>query len=135
MPVLIDLFKLLFLFIALGWVADLAVKNIKYIGATLKIRLFAFGILLGLATTLPELSLGINSTINQAASLSVGNILGGIIVILGLVLGASLLLNRKITTDGRWATLIPTVLFIFSPVLFGIDGQYGLTDGIIMVIL
>lgn len=132
MAVLSDLLSLLFLFVVLGWAADLAVKNVKYIGAVLKIRLFAFGILLGFITTLPELSLGVNATINQAIALSVGNLLGGIIVILGLILGASLLLSRNINTDGRLASLIPAVLVIFSPVVFGIDGEYGLFDGLAM---
>jgi cation:H+ antiporter len=94
-----------------------------------------FGILLGLVTSLPELSLGINATIDSATALSVGNILGGIVVMLGLILGTSLLINRKIATDGRLSTLIPTVLVIFSPVLFGIDGRYGLLDGLMMIVL
>jgi len=133
MPIIFDALKILLLFIALGWSADFAVKNIKYLGAVLKIRLFAFGILLGLITSLPELSLGINATIDRATALSVGNLLGGIIVMLGLILGASLLLNRKITTDGRLASLIPTVLVIFSLILFGVDGKYSLFDGIAMI--
>jgi len=99
----------------------------------LKIHLFIFGILLGLTTSLPELFLGISATIDQVPALSVGNLLGGIIVILGLILGVSLLLNRKIITDGRLSSLIPTVLVIFSPVLFGIDGGYGLFDGLAML--
>jgi len=52
---------------------------------------------------------------------------------LGLILGTSLILNRKIVTDGRLTPLIPTVLAIFSPILFGIDGKYGLFDGIAMI--
>ncbi|MBM3271667.1 hypothetical protein FJY94_00040 [Candidatus Kaiserbacteria bacterium] len=133
MPIIFDALKILLLFIALGWSANFAVKNIKYLGAVLKIRLFAFGILLGLITSLPELSLGINATIDRATALSVGNLLGGIIVMFGLILGASLFLNRKITTDGRLASLIPTVLVIFSPILFGVDGKYSLSDGIAMI--
>jgi len=135
MSIFIDLVKLLFLFAVLGWSADFAVKNIKYLGAILKIRLFIFGILLGLITSLPELSLGINATIDNATTISVGNLLGGIIVMLGLVLGCSLILNKKIITDGRLASLIPTVLVIFSPVVFGIDGKYSFFDGILMILL
>lgn len=133
MTILFDSLSLLLLFVTLGWFANLAVQNIKYLGAILKIRLAFFGILLGFITTLPELFLGINATIDRAASLSVGNLLGGVIVMLGLILGASLLLNRGIKTDGNLSSLIPTVLVIFSPVLFGIDGKYGLSDGLIMI--
>src|SRR3989339_1678129 len=117
MSILIDSLLLLFLFAVLGVPADFAVRNIKYIASVLKIRLFAFGLLLGLITTLPELSVGINATIDKAASLSVGNLMGGIIVIFGLVLGASLLLNRQIDTNEKLKILIPEVAIIFLPIL------------------
>ena len=133
MTILINLLLLLLLFIVLGWSANFAVKNIKYIAAVLKIHLFTFGILLGLVTSLPELFLGVNATIDQAAVLSVGNLLGGIIVILGLILGVSLIFNRVVVTDGRLKSLIPAVLVIFSPILFGIDGKYALFDGLAMI--
>lgn len=133
MFVTINVFFLLVLFALLGVSADLVVRNIKYIASVLKIRLFAFGILLGIITTLPELSVGINTTLNKVASLSAGNLLGGIIVILGLVLGCSLLLNRKITTDANLKIVIPQTVIIFLPVLLGLDGNYGLIDGLIMV--
>ena len=133
MSLLLNSLLLILLFAVLGVAADFAVRNIKYIASVLKMRLFAFGILLGLITTLPELSVGINATVDKAASLSAGNLLGGIIVIFGLILGASLFLNRQIRTDGKLKTLIPEVLVIFSPVLFGLDGGYGLLDGLIMI--
>jgi len=133
MLILLDLLTLLLLFIALGWSADFVVKKIKYLGAVLKIRLFAFGILLGFITSLPELSLGINATIDGVTALSVGNLLGGMIVMLGLILGVSLIFNKKVATDGRLTTLIPTITVIFSPILLGLDGEYDLLDGLIMI--
>ena len=135
MSVLIDSLLLIFLFAVLGVAADFTVKNIKYITSVLKIRLFAFGILLGLITTLPELSVGINATVDKVASLSVGNLLGGIVVIFGLILSINLLLNRQIATDGKIKILIPEVAVIFSPILLGLDGNYGLLDGLAMISL
>lgn len=135
MNILTDSLLLIFLFTILGVAADLAVKNIKYIASELKIRIFTFGILLGLITTLPELSVGINATVDKVASLSAGNLLGGIIVILGLILGVSLLVNRQIVTDGNAKTLIPELLVIFSPIIFGLDGKYSLFDGLAMIAL
>lgn len=127
--------KLVLLFIALAWSANFSVKHIKYLGSIFKIRLFAFGILLGLVTSLPELSLGINATLDKVAELSVGNLIGGIIVMLGLILGASLLLNRKVETDGSLASLLPIVIGIFSIIIFGMDGKYGLFDGLAMIVI
>jgi len=133
MSVFINIFFLLVLFALLGISADYVVRNIKYIATVLKIRLFAFGILLGLVTSLPELSVGINTTLDRATSLSVGNLLGGMIIVLSLVVGCSLLLNRKVVTDGNLKILIPQLAVIFSPILFGLDGTYGLADGLIMI--
>jgi cation:H+ antiporter len=120
-------------FVALGVTADLAVRNIKYLGAILKTRLFVFGIILGFITTLPELSLGLNAIIEGAPALSIGNLLGGIMVIFGLVLGVSLILNRRIVTDGGLMKVIPSSLIIFSPILLGFDGRYDFRDGLLMV--
>lgn len=131
---LIDFILLVFLFIILAFSADVAVKHIKFIAGVLGIRLFAFGILLGIITSLPELSVGINSQIDHVASLAVGNLLGGIMVIFGLILGGSLLLNREIKTDGAYSTLIPETILIFLPLLLGFDGSFGLFDGILMIL-
>lgn len=130
---LFDIIVLFFLFIFLGIMADLVVRNISYLATVIKLKLFAFGIILGLITTLPELSVGLNATLDQAASLSVGNLLGGVMVILGLVLGVSLIFNRKIVTDGNFQTIIPEMAVIFLPVILGLDGRYGLGDGLILV--
>ena len=132
---LTNIILLIVSFVALGVMADLAVRNIKYLGLVLKVRLFVFGVILGFITTLPELSLGINAIIEGAPALSVGNLLGGTMVILGLVLGISLILNRKIKTDGRLMKLIPASLIIFSPIILGFDGLYDLRDGFLMVSL
>lgn len=133
MLIIVNFLMLLFLFGILGKAADLAVRNIKYIASVLKVRLFVFGILLGLITTLPELSLGLNTIVNRAGAISVGNLLGGIIVILCFILGINLLLNRKIETDGRLAFLIPVVLLMLTPIFLGLDGRYGVFDGLVMI--
>lgn len=133
MTILFDSIILLILFLALGWLADYVVKHIKYISAILHAKLFAFGILLGLVTSLPEISLGINATIDKAATLSVGNLLGGIIVMLGLILGVSLMLNKRVKTDGDLRSLLPTVVVIFVPIILGFDGKYSIFDGLLMI--
>lgn len=134
MNILNEVFLLVFLFIVLGFLADQVVKNIKLITLTLKIKLFAVGIILGVITTLPEFSIGINAITEGVGSISVGNLLGGIVVIVGLVLGLSLLLNRKVETDSSVKSLIPSAVVILFAVLLGFDGSYTLFDGIIMVI-
>jgi len=128
-----EIIKLLFLFGVLGIAADFAVHNIKYIAGVLHVRLFAFGIVLGLVTSLPELSVGINAVMDGVASLSVGNLLGGIIVIFGLVLGFSLMFNRSVDTDGELKTLLPQIAYIILPIFLGVDGIFGWIDGLVLV--
>lgn len=135
MAILIDSLWLIFFFTILNLAADLAVRNIKYIASVLKMRLFAFGILLGLVTNLPELSVGINSTIDNVADLAAGNLNGGVLVLLGLILGISLIFCRKIETEGSWKMFLPVAFVMFSPILLGIDGHYGKLDGAIMISL
>lgn len=133
MSILLNSLLLIILFIILGVSADYVVRNIKYLGTHLKIRLFVFGILLGIITTLPELSLGINAVINDVPGLSVGNLLGGVLVMLGLILGCSLILNREVETDGKFKTLLPSIAFLLFPFLLGLDGNFDLTDGLIFI--
>jgi len=135
MSIFLILFLLLLLFILLGLSADWAVENIKIIATALRIRLFVFGILLGLITTLPELALGINAIINDISIISIGNILGGVIVMLCFILGGTLLFGREIETDGRLQFVLPASVVIFSPIILGLDGFYSTYDGLIMVLL
>lgn len=131
---IINILLLIFLFLALGLAADFLVRGISYLAKVLQIRLFAIGIILGVVTSLPEISVGVNTTLDGIAGVSVGNLLGGVLVILGLVLGSSLLLNKGINTDGELKLIIPQIGIIFIPLLLGFDGYFGLLDGSLMVL-
>jgi len=135
MPIILVVLILLALFALLGLAADLTVKNIRLIALSLRMKLFSLGVILGIMTTLPELLVGLNASLEGVASLSVGNIMGGIVVVIGLVLGFSLILNRKIETIDNLRPLLPTSLVILSPFFLGVDGYFGMFDGIIMVVL
>lgn len=135
MSLLLNLALLLTLFGVLGFAADLAVTHIRSVALALRMKLFTLGILLGIVTTLPEFSVGINATLEKAATLSVGNIMGGIVVVFGLILGTSLMLNRSIETDHNLKSLLPSSLIILSPFIFGIDGKFGTFDGVMMILL
>lgn len=113
--------------------ADLVILNVREIGEKLGIRVLFLGIILGFFTSFPELFLGINATINNIPELSFGNLLGGIIVLFGLILGISLVLNRKIETNGEVADYALVFVYVFFPLLMGMDGKLGFTDGLIIM--
>lgn len=135
MPTILNFLILIALFVILGFSADLAVKNIRYIASSLKMKLYALGIILGIATTMPELSIGISSSLRGIGGLAVGNILGGLAVIIGLILGLNLILHKNIGTENSISATIPAFLVILSPFLLGFDSKFGLIDGLIMMIL
>jgi cation:H+ antiporter len=126
---------LLLLFYLLGKAADLVVLNTRQIGEKLGIKIFFLGLILGLLTSLPELSIGINSIINNIEEVSLGNLLGGIIVLLGLILGLSIILNRKISTDGKISHFLPIAVFLILPLFLGLDGLLNYFDGILIIII
>lgn len=125
---------LLLLFIVLGYGADLVVFNLKELGNKLGLKLFFLGMILGMVTSLPELAVGINSAIRGIPAISVGNLLGGVIVLLGLILGASLLLHREVKTDGEIKSFLPVSLIVILPLVLSLDGKLGIYDGCIMIL-
>lgn len=125
---------LLILFYLLGKAADLVVGQVREIAKKLGIKIFFLGLLLGVFTTLPELTIGVNALINNVQEISLGNLLGGIMVLFGFILGVSLILNRKIKTDGQIKNFLPVLIYLFAPMLFGLDGKIGFIDGIILTL-
>lgn len=133
MHITLDIIIMIALFVVLWLAADFAVKHIKYIWWVLWIKLFALGIVLWFCTTFPEFFVWINSLLDNSGWISVGNFLGATVVIFGLILGVSLLLNRKIETSGNLTNMIPEVITIFLPVVLWVDWRYGTLDGVIMI--
>ncbi len=126
---------LIFLFGILGLSADFLVHNIKVISRKLGMKLSTLGVVLGIMTSLPEVAVSINSIINKVPNISVGNLLGSVMVIFGLIFGMSLILNRKIRTDGDMKNLLPQLGLVFLPFILGLDGNFSTIDGITMIIM
>lgn len=120
-------------FYFLGKAADLVIVNIRTIGEKLGIQMFFLGIILGFLTSLPELFLGINSIINGIPEVSLGNLLGGVIVLFGFVLGVSIFCNRKIKTNGQIMDFALAFVYMLFPLFLGLDGKIGFIDALILV--
>ncbi|KAA0205853.1 hypothetical protein EDM68_04240 [Candidatus Uhrbacteria bacterium] len=135
MITLLTLLGLLVLFYGLGLSADLVIKHIRAIGRKLGIPVFFLGLLLGLFTSLPELGIGINALAQDVPSVSVGNLLGGVIVLFCLVLGLGIVLNREVKTDGKTEILWPILAYMSLPLLFGLRGYIGFWSGLGLLLL
>jgi cation:H+ antiporter len=78
----------------------LVVKSLVKVARYYRWREFVIGfILIALATSIPELFVGISSALTQIPSLSLGNIIGSNIINLTLIIGVAALLGKKIKIE------------------------------------
>ena len=122
------------LFYLLGKAADVVITSVKNIGEMLRIKIFLLGILLGFLTSLPEVGIGINATIDGVSTISVGNLLGGIVVLFSLVLGINVVLHRGLKMTEKTLTLSLVFAYFLLPLALALDGFLSFIDGILLVI-
>jgi cation:H+ antiporter len=132
---ILAIISLLVLFLVLSKSADLIVLNLKKIGKKLGIKIFVLGLVLGAITSLPELAIGINSLIKDVPDISFGHLMGGNIVLLGLILSISIILNRRIKTESSSKPFLITLLFLFLPLVLALNGELNFFNGLILIIL
>lgn len=115
----------------------LLVKSLENIARFLRIAEFtAAFIIMAVATSLPELFVGIFSAIEKTTSISLGNIVGATILDLTLVTGLIIIASRgikitsKATKRDALFILIPLSLLL---VLFFIGNSLSRVDGAILV--
>ncbi len=125
---------LIALFYAIGRLADIVVMNTKRIGEQLGIKVFFLGLLIGLLTSAPEFFIGISALAQNAPAISLGTLIGGTFVLFGLILGGSILLNRRLATDGKFGNIFPVALYLALPFVLGFDGEFSFVEGLVFVL-
>lgn len=94
-------------------------------------------ILMGIATSIPELAVAISSSIHQNAVLSLGNIIGSNIADLTLIIGLPVLIARGIQVKSRLTQLDTQYMSILAltPLLLLFDYQLSRLDGMFLLTL
>src|SRR3990167_4894766 len=88
----------------LGKAAQVAIKHLTHIAHHLSWNTFVVAFLiLGVATSIPEFLIGINSAFDKMPQLSLGNLIGATIVLLTLVVGLSALITGKVKIDSNFS--------------------------------
>ncbi len=132
----IYLLLLIPLFGILGKSANLTTRAIVDIAKIIGLSDLTIGfVILGLATSTPELLVGINSALEGAPELSYGNLVGANIVLLSFVVGLSAILNNGIhlrDSIERRTVAVSTLLVLF-PLLLAVDGTVSRLDGVVLV--
>jgi len=125
-----------FSLICLAGASFFLVRSLLKIGSFLRLKEFSVAfIIMSIGTSLPELSVGISSALENNPIISLGNVLGSNIVDLTLILGIALLLARSVKIkSGAVKRDIWYVLPIAAlPIVLLFDSQLGKLDGVILI--
>lgn len=132
------IFIVLVAFVVLSKSADLIVKSVSHLAHLFHVSEFAIGFfILGLATSTPEIFVGINSALDGYPELSLGNLIGATIVLLTLIIGINAIVSGEIhfipsfNAKDMWLTSF----VIATPILFIFDGFLSRLDGIALIII
>lgn len=117
--------------------ASILVKSLRKISKILKIPEFtAAFIIMALATSLPELFVGISSGLSENPEISLGNLIGAGLLNITLITGIFVIYAKNIKLNKNQIKkesriLISTILFLM--ILFLIDKELSKIDGILLL--
>ena len=123
-------------FIAIWLGSGLIVESTSRFSHKLRLSSFAFSfIFLGLLTSTPEFSVGLQAVADNNPGIFVGNLLGGVVILFLLVipllavLGNGVNLKHELNND----TLIIALLVIAAPSFLVLDGKITNIEGLILI--
>lgn len=117
--------------------ADFIVISLKKLSLHSKASTFTLSaILLALATSFPELSVAITSSLDKSSGLSFGNVLGANIANISLVVGAATLITGKVKVHGSFLKedVFFALLFGLTPLIMILDKTLGRVDGLVLIL-
>jgi len=122
---------------ALMWGGGKFIAGLIKMGRLLKWREFVVAFfVMALASSLPNLFVGINSALHKIPQLSLGDIIGGNLVDLTLVIAlAALIAKTGVPAESRMVqtSAIFTAVIAIMPLLLMLDGKLGRGDGIVLL--
>lgn len=127
-----------FSFLVLWYGSGLLVDTIKLLAKKIKMPPFAFSFfVLGILTSIPEISVGLNSLKEGRPEIFVGNLLGSIIVMFLLVIPVLAILSRGVKVNHYLNNrdLLVTLGIIATPAFFALDQTITNVEGYILVVL
>ena len=124
-------------FIVLSYAGSLLVRSLTRISELLGLSeyLVAF-ILMSIATSIPELFIGISSIAQNTPGLSLGNVLGTNLLTITLIIGAVAIASNGIKLDSKISKQNFYLIFFiaFLPILLATDGIISRGDGVLLLL-
>lgn len=117
--------------------ADLVTNSSIWFAKKLRISEFIVGfVLLGLLTTLPEISVAANAIRSHVPELSVGNLVGASFVLITLVIGLNVIIRNGLPFRGRYnSSEVQLTLFIIAlPAIIMLDSNLTRVEGILLIL-
>lgn len=121
----------------LAFSGTLVVDSLISIARRLKWREFVVGFfIMAIATSAPNLFVGINAALRGIPQLSFGDVVGGNVVDLTLALALAALVAKGIPAESKMVqtSSLFTILIAFLPLLLSLDGKLGRVDGLILIL-
>ena len=115
------------------WLIDALIKIARYLDWREFVIAF---IVMAIAASLPNLFVGISAALHKIPELSFGDVIGGNLIDLTLVIALSVLIAKGIMAKSRTVqtTSIFTALSAILPLILILDGVLGRLDGIILLV-
>lgn len=133
-----SLFIILIAFVLIWFTSDTIVRSVTRLSKQINLSPFSTSfILLGLLTSTPEFSIGVNSIIDGIPEVFVGNLLGGCIVLFLFispflaVVGNGVKVSHSISPRG----LLFTLFVVMVPALVSLKGSIDFGSAVFMVAL
>src|SRR3989339_1885514 len=125
-------------FFILWYCSGLIINSIENLAQRIKISPFAMSFfVLGILTSIPEFSVGINSIINKTPDIFVGNLLGASLIIFILIIpllavfGGGVKLIHQLSENN----LIFSLLVVAAPVFLIADNLLTRTEGVFLILI
>lgn len=134
----INLIIYLLSFIGIWVGSGLTIKSVEQLSKTIKVSSFAISfLLLGLFTSISELSVGINAILENDPEIYVGNLIGASIVLLLFIIPLLAILGHsiRISKEIRGFNLPASLVVIALPVILSLDGRVTKIDSYIALFL
>lgn len=134
--ILTYIFLILFFSFLLIKATDVLVVNLRGLAKSTGLGKFAVTtFLLALATSLPELFVGVTAALEGTPNLALGNVIGSNIANLSLVIGGAALIGGAVSVKGRF--IQRDIFYVFlagaAPMVLLFDKQLSRVDGLILL--
>lgn len=123
-------------FLLLHYSCNLLIKSLIKIGENLRWREFIVAFfIIAFASSLPNLFVGLFSAFHKIPQLSFGDIVGGNIIDLTLVVAVAALISKGLPAESRLiqSSSIFTIYIAFLPLILALDGKLGRGDGLFLI--